>query len=90
MPMYDPNFNRVLVTVKRADDAPAVHAFLADRLARPQLPEPDDQGRMDIGINQATNVEAADAIRKFLDSEWSDSADWIDVEPTNRPLNWLS
>jgi hypothetical protein len=88
MPSYDTNFNRVLITVKRTDDAPAVRAFLADRLTRPRLPEADDKGRIDIGIDQARNVDAADAIRKFLDSEWPDSAEWIEVEPTNRPLKW--
>jgi hypothetical protein len=59
-----------------------VYELLKDRLTTLFVPEPDEQGRIDIGIDQERSDVAAEGIRTVLDREWPDSADWIMVEPT--------
>lgn len=85
MPFYDTNFNRVLVTVARPDERTHVYELLKDRLTTQSVPEPDEQGRIDIGIDQERSDVAAEGIRVVLDREWPDSADWISVKPTQPP-----
>jgi hypothetical protein len=62
-----------------------VYAILKDRLTTLSVPEPDEQGRIDIGIDQERSDVAAEGIRIVLDRERSDSVDWILVEPTQPP-----
>jgi hypothetical protein len=80
MPFYDINFNRVLVTVTRPDEVERVHAVLRDRLNTVHVPTPDEDGRMSIGIDQATAQESAEVIRTIVAREFSDSEAWIAVE----------
>jgi hypothetical protein len=51
MPLYDTNFNRVLVSVDRPSEAGRVHAYLKDWLNSVVVNEPDEQGRIDIAID---------------------------------------
>ena len=81
MPSYDSNFNRVRVTITRPEQTFRVYAHLKNFLLGVHVPEPDDQGRIDIGFDQERNEDAAAGIRKVLDREWPQSADWIQVEP---------
>ncbi len=85
IPFYDTTFNRVLVTVTRPDECSRVYELLKDRLTTLFVPQPDEQGRIDIGIDQERSDVAAEGIRTVLDREWPDSADWILVEPTPPP-----
>jgi hypothetical protein len=89
MPFYDTNFNRVLVSVSRPGEAARVYAYLRDWLNSVVVSEPDEHGRIDIAIDQQPNDAAAVGIREVLDREWQDRAEWIRVEPTNRPLQGL-
>ncbi len=84
MAFYDSNFNRVLV--RRPEQGFDVYAHLKSSLVGVSVPEPDAQGRMDLGFDQERNEDAAAGIQGVLDREWPDSADWIQVEPTNRRL----
>jgi hypothetical protein len=86
MPVYDSNLNRVLVTIRRPKESSRVYAHLEDSLTSVFVPEPDEQGRIDIGIHDERNDVAARGIRKVLDRQWPDSAEWIDVEATSRPV----
>jgi hypothetical protein len=86
MPFYDSNFNRVLVTIERPEQRSRVYAQLKSALIGVSVPAPDSEGRIDIGLDQDRNSDAALAIRKALDREWPDSADWIRVEATSRRL----
>jgi hypothetical protein len=69
MPFYDTKFNRVLVTVRRPVERSRVYELLKDRLTTLSVPEPDEQGRIDIGIDQEHNDVAAEGIRTVLDRE---------------------
>lgn len=86
MPFYASNFNRVLVTITRPEQRSRVHAHLKSSLTSVFVPEPDEQGRMDIGIDQERNDVAAGGIREVLDREWPDSTEWIQVEAISRRL----
>lgn len=86
MAFYDRTFNRVLVTIQRPEQGPDVYAHLKNALAGESVPKPDAQGRIDLGFDQERNEDAALGIRKALDQKWPDSADWIQVGPTNRRL----
>jgi hypothetical protein len=86
VPFYDSKFNRVLVTIERPDERSRVYAYLKDSLLGVHVPEPDEEGRIDIGLDQNRNQNAAVGIRKVLDREWPESAGWISIEPTSGPL----
>ena len=86
MAFYDSNFNRVLITVTRAEQSTAVYTHLKGSLLGVTVPEPDAQGRIDLGFDQERNEDAAAGIRTVLDREWPDSGDWIEVTPTSQHL----
>jgi hypothetical protein len=70
MPLYDTN--RILVTITRQTRSLACMPTSRAGWNSVLVPEPDEHGRMDIGIDQERNDAAAEGIQAMLDREWPD------------------
>jgi hypothetical protein len=80
MALYDSNHNQVHVTVAPPGKAGRVHEVLKDRLIRPNLAGPDENGLIVISFRDVAASEESVAIRDMLAREFPDGEERITVE----------